>query len=88
MLNLHSRKIDKKKIVDNIFDCGFIKFDASNLDFDILLNKPLFIDLMDMFRKDWNDVSRDFNDILSLMQNTMIICIILGVPEKDTYTEC
>ncbi|BCK63795.1 hypothetical protein KAM338_26550 [Aeromonas caviae] len=68
MLNLHSRKIDKKKIVDNIFDCGFIKFDASNLDFDILLNKPLFIDLMDMFRKDWNDVSRDFNDILSLMQ--------------------
>ncbi len=85
-LSFNSSKIDKKKIVDDIFDHGFIKFDARCLDFDALLNKPLFIDLIDMLRKDWNDVSRDYNDILSLMQKHHDYLIYIGrTRERHIY---
>ncbi|WP_429181087.1 motility associated factor glycosyltransferase family protein [Aeromonas salmonicida] len=86
MLNFNSRKIDKKKIVDNILDCGFIKFDTNHLDFDGLLNKPLFIDLIDMLRNDWNDVPRNYNDILSLMQKHHDYLFYIGqTQERHIY---
>lgn len=59
--------IDKRQVVDEIMEHYFQPFDVTNIDVKAALNMPLFHDVIEKLRHDWQTVSREHNTVQLMM---------------------
>ncbi|MEJ6116235.1 motility associated factor glycosyltransferase family protein [Aeromonas salmonicida] len=60
--------IKKRDVIDKIMASCFQSFNMTTIDFQHSLNVPLFNEVIDVFRRDWNSVIYDSNAVQTMMQ--------------------
>ncbi|WP_349921768.1 motility associated factor glycosyltransferase family protein [Aeromonas veronii] len=60
--------IDKRAVVDEILTNCFQSFDVTSIDFQAAINVPLFHEIIEKLRHDWQNVDREHNTIQLMMQ--------------------
>ncbi|MFB2866211.1 6-hydroxymethylpterin diphosphokinase MptE-like protein [Aeromonas sp. MdU4] len=72
--------IDKVRVVDGLMDKCFQPFDLTSIDFQSALNVRLFNQLVDKFRTDWREISRDRNSVQAMMQrhHDYLLYLLMG----------
>ncbi|MCK3680477.1 hypothetical protein PI860_16860 [Aeromonas salmonicida subsp. salmonicida] len=55
-------------MIDKIMASCFQSFNMTTIDFQHSLNVPLFNEVIDVFRRDWNSVIYDSNAVQTMMQ--------------------
>ncbi|MGY3896666.1 motility associated factor glycosyltransferase family protein [Aeromonas enterica] len=67
-LEVSSPELDKTGLLDDLMARCFQPFDMTSIDFNAALNVPLFEELVEKFRTDWQTVRYEHNEILAMMQ--------------------
>ncbi|BCM75010.1 6-hydroxymethylpterin diphosphokinase MptE-like protein [Aeromonas caviae] len=60
--------IDKRAVVDELMTNCFQPFDVTSIDFQAAINVPLFHEIIEKLRYDWQSVDREHNAIQLMMQ--------------------
>jgi hypothetical protein len=67
-LEVSSPELDKIGLLDDLMARCFQPFDMTSIDFNAALNVPLFEELVEKLRTDWQTVRYEHNEILAMMQ--------------------